>query len=160
MVMPGLWDPVHLSQLADAGWTHDTSQASPPPGVFKWELRRENQHLAGGDLFGCEAQVPPVSRSAILENRVNMQRSARQSKVLVERISLQSSGCAIGIISNTKTLNVQSQPSISFPLPGLEKIPGMRLDLSSLSELPEAGISGISRYKRGTSTARGANVGM
>lgn len=89
-----------------------------------------------------------------------MQRSARQSKVLVERISLQSSGCGIGIISNNKTLNAQSQPPISFPLPGLEKIPGMRLDLSSLSELPEAGIRGISRYKRGTSTARGANVGM
>lgn len=67
VVMPGLWDSVHLSQLADAGWAHDTSQASPPAGVFKWELRRENQHLAGGDLFGCEAQVLPVSRSAILE---------------------------------------------------------------------------------------------
>lgn len=65
--MPGLWDSVHLSQLADVAWAHDTSQASPPAGVFKWELRRENQHLAGGDLFGCEAQVLPVSRSAILE---------------------------------------------------------------------------------------------
>lgn len=56
------------------------------------------------------------------------------------------------MFSVTKSGIRQSQSSISFPLPGLEKIPGMGLDLSSLSELPEADI------REGASTARGANA--
>ena len=81
-----LWDSVNLPQVDGAGWTYNTSQASLSPGVFKWELRTENQHLSGGGLFGCEVKVLPVSRSALLEDKVSIQRAVRQSKVLIEKI--------------------------------------------------------------------------
>lgn len=83
---PVLWHLVHLPQLVGAGWTYNTSQASLSPGVFKWEFRRENQHLFGGGLCGYEVQVLPVSRSALLENQVNIWRAVRQSKALIEKI--------------------------------------------------------------------------
>lgn len=79
-----------MPQLAGAGWTHDTSLVSLPPGIFKCGLRKETQHLSSGGLFGCEAQMLPISRSALLENKAYVQRAARQSKVMIlERIFLQ-----------------------------------------------------------------------
>ena len=68
----------------------------------------------------------PVTRPALLETGVNMQRMAKQSKVLAERISLQSQMYVEqeAILSIAKSLNTEST-SISFPLLGLEKIPGI-----------------------------------
>ena len=90
-----MWDAASLRQLAGTGWTRDTGQVRPPPGVFRWQLRREKQHRAGGDLL-LEAQVLPASRPVAAENKVSMWKGAGQSQGLVDRISLQSDGCGIG----------------------------------------------------------------
>lgn len=85
-VMPMLWDSVHLPPLAGAGWTHDISQTTPPPAVFKWELRRISTSMVVAS-WGPRAASKQV---CYLGEQNQHAGGARQSKAGVGRISLQS----------------------------------------------------------------------
>lgn len=69
--------------------------------------------------------------------------------MLIERIYLQHQ-----VDLEWEDLNAQREPLTSFPLPELEKILRMGLDLSSLSELPETGASEEGSHHSERSTGR------